>query len=212
MAVDVVDLAGKAAKAGGATAGLGVGGGLSYAFFNEAHGGDLIMRGDAYGLTAFAFIALFLIIASLVALPAAASDQLRKAMFAVLAVFGLLAVSGFIFKVFVEQKAPPLITINATFDPDLNDLNSRFKLPTDAALQATLLDHRGHALALGYGGQDVMVKVQDGQELTIDLSRLPYALTRAVETRVAAATCPDPANCGAAMPAPEGSDDVGTHQ
>jgi hypothetical protein len=204
----IADIATKAAKAGGATAGLGVGGGLSYGFFNEAHGGELIQRGDAYGLTAFAFIALFLLIASLIALPQNAPDQLRKALYAVLAVFGLLAVSGFVFRVFLEDRNPQ-VAINATFSPNLDHLNSKFSLAKDLALSASLNDHHGHIFTLPYD-KDVPVTVQEGWELTIDMDQLPDALTHTIEKQVARSACADPADCGGLAIAAGENDDVGS--
>jgi len=121
------DLVNSVAKAGGAAAGIGAGGGLSYGFFHEADGAHLIALGNAYGLTAFAFIALILLIGGYMSLPASASDQTRKALTMILVVFSVLSISGFIFQIFTQEKNPQ-VTINAAFEPSLTPLNSTYHL------------------------------------------------------------------------------------
>jgi hypothetical protein len=190
MAIDYAELAGHAAKAGGATAGLGVGGGLTYGFFDQAHGGELIMLRDAYGLTAFAFIALILLVAAFASLPATTSDQVRKGVLATLGVFAVLSIGGFIFQIVSQENNPP-VTLNLAFAPDLNRLNSRFHLAKDLALQGSVDDHRGHRAPLIYG-QDVSVTVYAGTEVTVEVDQLPDALQHVIETGVAQVACAAP--------------------
>jgi len=206
VAIEFADLAGRAAKAGGATAGLGVGGGLTYGFFDQAHGGELIMMGTAYGLTAFAFIAVILLVAAFVSLPATTSDQVRKGVLSILGVFALLSISGFTFQIITQQNNPS-VKLKIAFAPDLNRLNNRFHLTKDVALQVSVDDHRGQG-PIPVDKHDVPVTVYAGTEVTVEVDQLPDALQHVIETRVAKVACPGAVPCTLT---PTGGDDVAPH-
>jgi hypothetical protein len=184
----ISELASTGAKAAGATAGVGAGGGLSYAFFQEANGANLIALGNAYGLTAFAFIALILLIGAYITLPASASDQTRKAISRILAVFAVLSIGGFLYQLLIQQQHPT-ITINATFEPQLARLNNAYHLQKDLELKAELRDSHGNRIVFA-DDKDITIKnVGDGAELTIQLDALPDALQHTIENKVASASC-----------------------
>jgi hypothetical protein len=172
-----------AAKSAGATAGLGVGGGLSYEFFDKAHGGDLLMLGNVYGLTAFAFIALILLVSGYISLPTDVGQQARRIIFISVGLFGLLAIGGFIY-----QVVNPSVTIKAAFYQDLEHINTEFGIPQRNALQASIKDENGQTYYFIHG-KDVPVTVHAGRELTIDLEHLPDVLRDAIEIKVADSSC-----------------------
>jgi hypothetical protein len=206
MAIDYAELAGHAAKAGGATAGFGAGGGLTYEFFEKAHGGDLIMLGNAYGLTAFAFIALILLVSAFVSLPATTSNQVRRGVLGALGVFALLSIGCFVFQIVAQGDNPP-VTLNIAFAPDLHRLNDRFHLTKDVALQVSVDDHRGKG-PIPVDKHDVPVTVYAGTEVTVEVDQLPDALQHVIETRVAKVACPGAAPCNLKS---TGGDDVAPH-
>ena len=189
MPIDAQKLASGAAKTGGAAAGLGAGAGLSYGFFEQAHGADLLQRGDAYGLTAFAFIALILLIGGYIALPENTGDQVRKTITHTLAVFAVLSIGGFLFQV-ISQGLNPQVTINAGFEPQLSRLNQQYNLDKAFALAASIKDGHGNRQNL-VDGQDVKIPVQNGLEVTVSLETLDDAMRHVVETKVAKAACVD---------------------
>jgi hypothetical protein len=199
------DIVTTTAKSAGTAAGLGAGGGITFAFFDQAHGGELIQRGDAYGLTAFAFIALILLIASYYTLPASVSEDARKLVGRILAVFAVLSIGGFLFQVIVQVEDPP-VTIKAAFYQDLDRLNDEFHIPKKIALQATLSDGRGFSQNFVHG-KAIVLTVKSGLQLTVDLAELPDALRQTIELKVADSSCRD----AACNPHTDGGDDVG-HQ